>query len=66
MTEPNDITVDDIIPPVTAGRVRGIALVWLKPQAKKAEADLLALASWLDLYHAVMREVLKKSGAANG
>lgn len=39
MTEPNDITADDIIPPITAGRVRGIARVWLKPQAMKAEAD---------------------------
>ena len=66
MSDERDITADDIIPPVSAGRVRGIARVWLKPQAMKAEADLLALASWLDRYHAMMREVLKDSDAANG
>ena len=65
MSDERDITADDIIPPVSAGRVRGIALVWLKPQSMKAEADLLALAAWLDRYSAMMRELLKESDAAN-
>ena len=65
MTEPIDITADDIVPPVSAGRVRGIAMVWLRPDALKARADLEALAAWLDRYSAMMRELLKESDAAN-
>ena len=65
MSDERDITADDIIPPVSAGRVRGIARLWLKPNAMNAEADLLALAAWLDRYSAMMRELLKESDAAN-
>ena len=64
MSDERDITADDIIPPVSAGRVRGIARLWLKPNAMNAEADLLALADWLDRYSAMMRELLKESDAA--
>jgi hypothetical protein len=45
------MTDDDILPPLTAGRVRGIARIWLRPDAHQARADLEQLAVWLDGYH---------------
>ncbi len=47
-----------LIAPVTAGRVRGIARIWLRPDATKAREDLESLASWLDNYHKALGAAL--------
>ena len=53
------MTDETILPPITAGRVRGIARIWLRADAMRARADMEALAQWLDSYQQFLKSALQ-------